>query len=203
MRSVIIIAALFAAFLSVEGCAVNDATPSPEATVQTHFFPLNNGLVYTFQEYNNHTTDTVQWKLVTGRPGYPNVLVNYQTGDTIYRIGLTHDANGNLAALLSNDTQTLMVLDGELQKEATWMADVGHKIRAKVVDQYDDYYLEGRTTHFTNVLVVQYYIDQDGQDDQIPSSYILRFFAKDHGMIAQREIAGQTEISSLQLISIE
>jgi hypothetical protein len=191
---------LLGLFLSFEGCNVNDTTPSPQATVQGNFFPLDNGLIYTYDRFSNNKYDTISCRLIIGQSALDNNYL-YNIGDSqiLYDIGFTHDANGNLAAVLSNDTMSLMALDGNLQVGATWVADDVHGIQATVVGQYDDYYLPGRTTQYSNVLAVEYH-----QEGQPASFYTLRFFAQDHGLILERQLVGpNTEIASLQLISIQ
>jgi hypothetical protein len=66
------------------------------------------------------------------------------------------------------------------------------------VDRYDDYYLPGRLVHFSDVIAVKYHTT--GQPDNV---YTLRFFARDHGLILERQLALYGEIASLQLISIQ
>jgi hypothetical protein len=191
---------LFAVFLALVGCAVNDATPTWQPTVQGNFFPLDNGLLYTYDRFNNNRYDTLTCRLVIGQTAaYNNYLQNIADSQILYYIGLTHDANGNQAATLSNDTMTLMALDGNLQTGATWVADDVHGIQATVVGQYDDYYLPGRNTQYSDVLAVEYH--QQGQPSNF---YTLRFFAQGHGLILERQLVGpNTEIASLQLISIQ
>jgi hypothetical protein len=191
---------LFGLFLALESCAVNDTSSSGQATVQNSFFPLDNGLLYTYGRFGNNRYDTITCRIVIGKTAaYNNVLLDTANSQLLYYIDFTHDANGNLAATLSNDTMTLMALDGNLQTGATWVADDVHGIQATVVGQYDDYYLPGRTTQYSNVLAVKYH--QDGQPD---NCYTLRFFAQGNGLILERQLVGpNTEIASLQLISIQ
>jgi len=191
---------LLAAFTAFEGCAVNDTTPSTQATVEGNFYPLDNGLIYTYDRFSNNKYDTITCRLVIGlTAAYNNYLVNIADSQVLYDIGFTHDADGNLAAMLSNDTMTLLALDGNLQTGATWVADDMHGIQATVVGQYDDYYLPGRATQYSDVLAVEYH--QQGQPENF---YTLRFFAQGHGLILERQLDGpNTEIASLQLISIQ
>ncbi|HZK75342.1 MAG TPA: hypothetical protein VFD13_00390 [Candidatus Kapabacteria bacterium] len=201
-HSLLAIAALLASSAMVAGCMVNDASPSAEATVQSHFFPLDNGLIYAYRRFNNNRYDTLQLRIKIGQPpSTTNELDNIATGLPYYYIGFTHDADNNLAAMLSTDTSKLMALDGSLQDSATWVADEVSGIHATVVAQYDDYYLPGdplRKTDYISVLVVEYH-----QNGQPASNYILRYFARDHGLILEQQLVGPgTEITSLQLISI-
>jgi hypothetical protein len=199
---VLIIGAIMLAVpaLLIESCAVNDAQPAPEATVQNHFFPLDNGLVYTYSRFNHNTFDTLTCRLVIGQtPSEQNTLLDSKTDSAVYYLGYTHDANGNLAAVLSSGDTTLLALDGQLQIGATWVADEVHNIRATVLDHYDDYYLPGRLVHFPDVLAVEYH--QDGSPDNV---YTLRYFARGQGLVFERELVGSnTEIASLQLLSVE
>lgn len=194
--------AVFFLLAGLTGCMVNDATPTPEATVQNNFFPLDNGLLYTYGRTTNFTNyDTITCRLITVQPPtiMQNELEDTATGTPFYYIDYTRDADGNEAALLSTDTSTLMVLDGTLQQGATWVADDVHGIQATVIQQYDDYYLPGRQEDFTNVIEVEYH-----QNGQPADTYTLRFFASGHGLILERELVGSsTEIARLQLIGIQ
>jgi hypothetical protein len=125
--------------------------------------------------------------------------VDTSTGNVLFYLGFTHDANNNLAATLSTGDTTLLALDGLLEDSATWVADPVHQIRATVLARYDDYYLEGRAIHFPDVIMVRYH--HDGADESV---YTLRFFASGYGLIREVEMAGSnTEISSLQLLSVQ
>ena len=201
--SVFALVALLVSSAVLPGCTVNDATPTPEATVQSHFFPLNNGLVYTYRRFRNNRYDTLTLRIKIGQPpSTTNELDNVATGLPYYYIGFTHDADNNLAALLSTDSSKLIALDGTLQDSATWVADEVNGIHATVVAQYDDYYLPGdplRKTDYTSVLVVEYH-----QNGQPSGNYVLRYFARDHGLILEQQLVGPgTEITNLQLISIQ
>lgn len=184
-----------------QGCTINDASSVSEATIRSHFFPLDNGIVYTYGRFNHTRYDTLTCRLVIGQPpSMKNVFINSATGLPFYYIGLTRDANGNFtAATLSTDTSTLIALEGKLEPNATWVADEINGIHATVVEQYDDYYLPERKEDFADVLAVEYH-----QDGQPPGNYTLRFFARDKGLILERQFVGPgTEIASLQLISIQ
>jgi hypothetical protein len=183
----------------LNGCSVNDSQPAPEATVQTHFFPLDNGLVYTYSRFNHNTFDTLTCRLIIGQTLLDkNVLVDTKTDSTLYALGFTHDVNGNLAAVMQNGDTSMIVLDGQLLIGATWIADAVHNIRATIIDHYDDYYLPGRLVHFPDVLAVKYH-----QDGQPSTDYTLRYFARDQGLIFERELVEETtEIASLQLLNV-
>ncbi len=193
--------ALFASSAMFAGCTVNDASPAPEATVQSHFFPFDNGLVYTYRRFNNNGYDTLSLRIRIGQhPSTQSEMDNTATGLPYYYIGFTHDADRNLAAMLSTDTSALMVLDGTLEDSATWVADDIRGIHATVITQYDDYFLPGnpRGSEYPSVLVVKYHRDADP-----PGTYTLRYFARDHGLILEQQVvAPGTEITDLQLIGI-
>jgi hypothetical protein len=187
-------------FPMLQGCTVNDATPAPQATVQSNFFPLENGLLYTYGRTTNFTKyDTISCWLFTVQPPaiLQNVLEDTVTKAPFYSFVYSTDADGNPEGILSTDTSTLIALDGNLQDSATWVADEAHGIHATVVAQYDDYYLPGRQEDFADVLAVEYH--QDGQPADI---YTLRFFARGYGLILEREFGPSSEISRLQLISV-
>ncbi len=186
----------------INGCSVNDAPPSPLATVQSNFFPLVNGMLYTYGRTTNFTNyDTITCRLLTEEPPYipQNELLDTLSEKPFYYITYTKDADGNLAGILSTDTSSLMALDGTLQDSATWVADEVHGIHATVVAEYDDYYLPGRQQDYSNVLAVEYH-----QDGQPADTYTLRFFARGYGLILERDLVGpNTEIARLQLISVQ
>jgi hypothetical protein len=184
----------------MQGCTVNDATSAPQATVQGNFFPLDNGLLYTYGRTTNFTNyDTITCRMVIAQPPMnKNELKDTITNLPFYYISYTTDADGNPAGILSTDTSSLMVLDGSLQDSATWVADGVRGIHAIVVAQYDDYFLPGRQEDFKDVLAVEYH-----QDGQPTGTYTLRFFARGYGLILEREFSPSSEISRLQLISVQ
>ncbi len=185
----------------LQGCTVNDSTPAPLATVQSNFFPLDNGLLYTYGRTTNYTKyDTITCRMVIAQPPMnQNELKDTITNLPFYYISYTNDADGNLAGILGTDTSSLIALDGSLQDSATWVADGIRGIHATVVAEYDDYYLPGRQEDFKDVLAVQYH-----QDSQPMDTYTLRFFARGYGLILEREFVGPTtEIARLQLIGVQ
>ncbi|MDP4198212.1 MAG: hypothetical protein Q8922_04820 [Bacteroidota bacterium] len=197
----VILAGLFA----LTGCSMGTVPISSTATVQDYFFPLQNGLVYSYSRFetglNQNIYDTVACRLVIGQTmADKNALVDTKTGNVLFFIGFTHDANNNLAATLSTGDTTLLALDGVLEDSATWVADPIHHIRATVIGRYDDYYLPpNRTVHFSDVVVIQYH--RDGDDASV---YTLRFFANGHGLIREATFAGgNTEIGHLQVLGIQ
>jgi len=194
---IIVIAIAFGAALS--GCGVTDNNPLGTATPQSHFYPIDNGLVYTYSRYSNNRYDTISCILKVGRTRVDkDTLLISDPNTPLYYLWLGPDANGNQAAFLENGDTTLCALDGPLVPNATWIADETHSIQATVVDRYDDYYLPGRLVHYSDVLAVKYHTT--GQPDNV---YTLRFFARDHGLILERQLALYGEVASLQLISIQ
>ena len=180
---------------------MSDAPTNDEPTVESHFFPLSNGLVYTYSRFDalRAENDTLRCRLHIGQTKLDsNLFFNLKTGDTVYHIGFDKDASGNEDAFLRFGDTTLLVLDGKLEQGATWVAEI-HGIHATVIAHYDDYYLPGRQIHYPDVLLVKY------QDLGNEKNYTLRFFARDHGLIREVSLIddGSTEISSLQLLSID
>ena len=200
MTKFLIVAIGLLGLAGLQSCGINDPSPSPQATVESHFFPQDNGLLYTYIRFNHNTYDTLTCRLILGQTvADKNALVDTKTDSALYYMRFTHDANGNYAAELSNGDTTLLALDGQLLTGATWVADEVHNIHATVVGHYDDYYLPGRLIHFSDVLAVKYH--QDTQPDNV---YTLRFFARDRGIVFERNLVGpNTEIASLQLLSVE
>ena len=186
----------------VSGCAVNDTSSLPQATVESYFYPLDNGVVYTYQRFFHNRNDTLQLRIEIGQPpSMQNILLDSKTELPYYYVGYSYDPTGNTTAgILATDTSTLIALEGSLEPNATWVADENNGIHATVVDRpYDDFYLPGRQLDYTDVLPVKYH--QDGQPE---SNYTLRYFARGHGLILEQEFVGPgTQIASLQLISIQ
>ena len=189
-----------ALLLALAGCQGPSAPNLTTPTVQSQFFPLDNGLVYTYLRLLNNRYDTLNLRLITAQPGQQNVFVYNGTLDTFYRVSLTHDADFNEAAVISTDTSSLMVLDGTLEDGATWIADDIHRIHSTVIKaQYDDYYLpDVKGKDYSNVVVVEYH--QDGQPE---NNYTLRYFAQGYGLILEEQIIGSSVIASLELIGIQ
>jgi hypothetical protein len=202
----VLFGAAIAATVALTGCGLNDASPSDasdRATVRTHFFPQDNGMIYTYSRYNNDKYDTLECNLVIGqRQDSRNSLVYHNAtsnaNSVLYYVSYTTDVYGNVAAELATDDSKLLALDGELVPGATWIADPIRNIRATVVEHYDEYYLPGREAHFSDVVAVKYH--QDSQPDNV---YTVRFFARGQGLIFERLVAANTEISSLQILSIQ
>jgi hypothetical protein len=193
------------ATIALQSCGVTDTTSgaNDRATVRTHFFPQDNGMIYTYSRYNNDKYDTLACNLVVGqRADTRNSLVYHNASNNastvLYYLSYTTDVFGNVAAELATDTQKLLALDGELVPGATWIADPVNNIRATVMEHYDEYYLPGREAHFSDVVAVKYH--QDGQPDNI---YTIRYFARGQGLIFERLVVANTEISSLQILSIQ
>ena len=182
------------------GCAADVTGPTDVATVQSHFFPFDNGLVYVYSRFTNNHYDTISCRMIVGQTSaQKDTLLIEGTNTPLYYLRLTQDASGNPAAELESGDTTLLALDGVLEPTATWIADQAHGIQATVVDRYDDYYLRGRMEHFSDVLAIKYHTN--GQPDNV---YTLRFFARDHGLILERQLVGpNTEIASLQLLGIQ
>ena len=187
----------------IGGCRGTVTAPGPDITAGAYFFPFDNGLLYTYSRSTNTNNviryDTIVCRIVVG-PSYldANALVNTGTNTPLYRIRMSRDANGNAAALMEWGDTTLYALDGPLVPTATWIADPVNGIVATVVDRYDEYYLQGRLENFKDVIEVKYH--QTGQPENV---YTIRFFARNNGLILERQLAGPgTEIASLQLLGI-
>jgi hypothetical protein len=198
VRTGILLSCLVA--LSIAGCATTDPPADPQPTVQSHFFPLTNGLIYTYSRFdrNSGRIDTLRCKLLIGQTkADPDFLLNTATGDTVYYIGLSHDAGGQTAFMRNGDT-SVTVLAGNLVVGARWVADIDHNVYATDTAHYDDYYLPERKIHYPDVIVIEY------QQQAHPDVRTFRFFAKDHGLIREVSLfSDNSEISSLQLLSIE
>lgn len=203
VASLLMAAALAASLIA---CTPSDAPPA-SATVQDYSFPVDGGVVYTYKRFRNTTYDTVSARLYVGQLGTAkNMLVDIKTDSVLMYMDFTHDANGNYATRLSTDTSSILVLDGQLDKGRSWMADPAHNITATIIDHYDDYWIlpdhpqpNDQKIHFPDVLMVQY---RNEQDD--PGTYTIRFFARDRGLVLERQFFGHDNvISSLQVLNIQ
>ncbi len=182
--------------------------PGPEAypTVRSHFYQLYNGTIYTYSRFADNRFDTIRCTLIVGQfPRDTNKLVITSgtqaspTQQVLYYLGFSNDHSGSLAAVLSNDTSSILALDGSLSINTNWMADPIRGIVATVVDHYDEYWLPDRSAKFEDVLVVKYHTI--GEADNV---YTLRFFAKNQGLIFERRMVGpNTEIGNLQLLNVQ
>src|SRR2546421_10661936 len=110
---------------SFAGCTMSDTPTVSEPTVQSQFFPLSNGLIYTYSRFDGARAqnDTLQCRLRIGQTKLdPDFFLNLKTGDTVYNIGFTKDG----AAFMQHGDTSLNVLEGTLEQAATWIADVVH-----------------------------------------------------------------------------
>jgi len=82
---------------------------------------------------------------------------------------------------------------------ATWFTDTTKNITATVVGKYSSYYLPGRLVKYEDVVVVQYV------DKTAPTgTYIVRYFARNCGLILETSITGPTTIvNDLILLSLQ
>ena len=108
-------------------------------------------------------------------------------------------ADGSIICILANSAtdKGFVALKGTLDLGATWYTDSAQTIQATVVGKYAEYYLPGRQLHYNDVVVVKY-ADKNASLD----NYLVRYFARDYGLILEREVTGpSTEIIHLQLLS--
>jgi hypothetical protein len=201
----LVIASLLTAFAS--SCSSPSAPVQVPTTADAYFFQQSTVPEYTYSQDNTKKIDTVTYqvslvdntfnsylKLTTKDPSSPNPNV-------LYYFKNTQAPDGSVICLLANSPtdKGYIALKGTLDLGATWYADSMQNILATVVGKYAEYYLPGRQVHYSDVVVVQY------ADKTAPAnSYIVRYFARNYGLILENTVTGPTsEISDLQLISFQ
>src|SRR6476469_10763801 len=108
MKSVFTIVFCLCCLGFVSGCGVNDTPSEPVATARTHFFPLNDGTIYTYSRFNHNRIDTFSYLLHVGQTiADPTFLINSKPNGTnpiLYYLSYSKDAQGNRTGVLSTDT---------------------------------------------------------------------------------------------------
>ena len=173
------------------------------APADQYFFPTVNGTQYVYSEGTLNVSDTTTYQIIVG-VAYDSYakLVKKDTGINnpvlyYYKVG---SSNAGIQQCILSETgsdQGMVALQGDLSVGSKWFTDKSDKIEATVVGRYTDYFLPGHQQVIHDVVAVKY-IDNTKTD----GSYVVRFFARDLGLILQRTIYdASTEISNLQLLS--
>ncbi len=188
------------------GCSASSSTQPQNAPVaESYFFPQTNGIQYTYSEHATTQLDTSTYQVkVGGQYGDFTQLLKQDNGlpgtDVLYFYKTSTDRDGVLQCIMSrsgNQDDAIVALKGTLNIGSAWFADDAEQIEATVVAHYDTYLLPGHEQTYEDVVAVKY-LNKNSPGDV----YVLRFFARDFGLILERSIVGQTsEIANLQLLS--
>lgn len=175
------------------------------APADQYFYPPTNGLRYVYTQDDAKTpsvSDTSMYQVVVGTTydGYAKLVANpdsSSTGAVLYYYKVDESQAGVKCILSTNGSDKgIVALEGNLQVGSSWKADDAGTITATVVGRYADYYLPGRRQVYHDAVAVKY-VDATVGD----STYILRIFAREFGLILEQTITNQlTELSNLQLI---
>ncbi len=189
-------------------CAVStepELSSNPQA--YEYFFPQSVGDQYVYSEGTAPSasdTTTYQSRLVDANIGSYMQLIstvpsNQQASPVLYYFKVEQAKNVGSQCILSSKGSSdrgLVVLQGDLSIGSFWNADSAGSIVATVVGRYVDYFSPGASEVYHDVVVVKY-IDSTTTD----GSYIVRFFARDYGLILERTVlANASEVLNLQLL---
>jgi hypothetical protein len=169
-----------------------------------YFFQPDATVHYTYSLDNTILTDTVTYQVVdTNKGGYLSLVAQSQTAGNpallLFRQGLAADGSTTCILSSSSSSTGYVALKGTLDVGATWFTDTSDNISATVVGKYTQYYLPGRQVHYDDVVVVKY-----ADKNTAPDTYIVRYFARNCGLILERTITGPTtEIDNLLLLSLQ
>jgi len=213
MRSLRFSLLSLATLLLLGGCtAVNEPTftlpnSTPSAAYRAYFYPLKNGLQYTYirtttdgGSVSTAVEDTVTYQLLlSNNKLLPNSLVRMgdkEKQNVLYNFTIGKDSDAN-AAILSDSIAKFYALRGSLEDGSSWISDSAHNIIATVFAHYDAYMLPDRKTSYNDVITIKY----QGAN---PNEFCLRYFARDNGLILERYIkGGSTEVSNLRLVKVQ
>lgn len=184
--------------------APSDPTLGPTAPAADYFYPPTNGVRYVYSQDNSTTptADTSTYQVVVGNTfgSYAKLVINSDSangGSVLYYYKVSEGRTGTTCILSQTGSdQGIIALQGSLEIGSSWNADAAGQIVASVVGRYAEYYLPGRQQVYHDVVAVKY-IDASVTD----SSYMLRLFARDFGLILEQTITNDlVETSNLQLI---
>lgn len=194
----------FSAILLASCSAPTQPAPLSQ-TADAYFFQPDLTQIYTYSQDNSSTLDTFAYQVRQVDNSYDSYLVLTQknplapNNGVLYYFKKKANNDGSIVCVLSNSATDdgFVALKGTMDIGASWYADTAHAILATVVGKYAEYYLPGREQHYTDVVVVKY------SDKNAPAdNYIVRYFARDYGLILERTITGPaSEVADLQLLS--
>jgi hypothetical protein len=196
--------ALFIFGLILSACSTPTSTTLPPATADQYFFPDNdNTFQYTYSQNKVSTTDTITYNVhINDTVGHYSQLIGQNLSSpnpVLFYFKNELASDGQIVSIIANSPSDngFVALKGTMDIGATWYADAAQNVQATVVGKYAEFYLPGRIVHYNDVVVVQY------SDKNAPSdNYIVRYFARNYGLILEEVVTGQTtEITNLQLLS--
>jgi hypothetical protein len=189
------------------GCTSQMTAPGTNSVADAYFFPQSNGLEYTYSQYVTATPDTTTYEVIVNAQYNSFTRLQKSVGgviqpDILYYYKTSFDRDGVLECLMAHDaagTNSLVALKGSLDVGSTWYADNAETIQAEVTARYENFVIPGHDQQYFDVVVVKY-----TDKNAAPDTYILRYFAREYGLIMERTIIGsQTEISNLHLLKRE
>lgn len=181
--------------------APNDPAPLPTGA-ENYFFQQNAAFQYTYSEDNLSSPDVSTYGVkstYTYGSFFSLVKQDQSASDTLLLFKNETSLDGSTACILSNSPGDagFVALKGTMDLGASWIADAKGSLQATIVGKYAEYYLPGRQVHYSDVVVVKY-VDKNAP----PENYVVRYFARDFGLILERVIMGPTsEVTRLQLLS--
>jgi len=190
------------------GCATSDAPTDPSASVRSYSYPFTNGLQYKYARFSTTLLkpDTSIYQIrVSLNANIPSSMISTgkgtdSAGILLYNFIVGSDPNtGQPALTLSNNLGSIYALEGNLNDNDTWTADVTTNTTATVLAHSDDYRTDGaQPVDFSQVIEVKYHKAADPED-----TYIVRYFSKNYGLIVEKYFAGATvAIGTLQLLEV-
>lgn len=198
------LAAILALAACISSCSTPDETAPLSSNADNYFFQQNTGLQYTYSEDNLLSPDvsTYSVKSTLAYGSFFSLVkqdLATSTSDTLLLFRNEKSADGSIECVLSNSPNDIgfVALKGKMDLGASWTADAIGNLQATIVGKYAEYYLPGRQVHYNDVVVVKYV------DITAPAeNYVVRYFARDFGLILERVIMGPTsEVTRLQLLS--
>ncbi|MEP7234315.1 MAG: hypothetical protein ABI778_03370 [Ignavibacteriota bacterium] len=194
---------------SIAAVLVSCSAPSEPAPVTSaakdYFFPANTTQIYTYSEDHGSSSDTVAYAVNPVDGSFDTYLKLEKQNPTTPGSGVLYyfknktNFDGQVVCVLSNSATStgFVALKGAMDLDANWYCDTAQNILATIVGKYAEYFLPGREVHYHDVIVVKY---TDKTAPQV--NYVVRYFARDYGLIFERKITGQTsETTDLQLLS--
>lgn len=181
--------------------APSDSSPLPTGA-ENYFFQQNAAFQYTYSEDNLSSADVSTYgvKSTYAYGSFFSLVKQGQSAnDTLLLFKNETSLDGSTSCILSNSPGDagFVALKGTMDLGSSWIADAKGDLQATIVGKYAEYYLPGRQVHYTDVVVVKY------TDKTAPAeNYVVRYFARDLGLILERVIMGPTsEVTRLQLLS--
>ncbi|MFI5264370.1 MAG: hypothetical protein ACHQM6_07640 [Candidatus Kapaibacterium sp.] len=184
-------------------CSAPDQPVAQSFSAKDYFFPTDITQIYIYsQDHSSSVTDTFAYQVdAVDRNSSYNSYFKLQRKDSsvLYYFKSEESADGSSICVLSNSTSNngFVALEGVLDIGASWYTDATDQIQATVVGKYAEYFLPGRQVYYNDVVVVKY-----SDKNVSPDNYVVRYFARDYGLIFERTITGtSSDVTNLQLLA--